>query len=207
MIDQVQWLGHASFRIEGPPLIYINPWRVARTAFLADVILLSNDQYDHCSPADVEKLRGPDTIIIGNEHAAEVIGDDVVVLRPWQSMNLGAARITGVPAYTYTDHHPVSKNEIGFVISIGYYDIYYAGCTDYVPELAHIRADLAILPLAAGEGTMSPDQIEEIAHTMSPSWIIPSHWGTMNGTQYDVQALSRSMEASKAKVVQVEKIR
>lgn len=207
MIDQIHWLGHASFRIEGPPLIYVNPWRVARTAFLADVILLSNDQYDHCSPADVEKLRGPNTVVVGNAHAANVIGSDVVVLRPWQSLNIGTARITAVPAYTYTNHHPVSKGELGFVISIGYYDIYYAGCTEFVPELSRVQADIAILPLAAGEGTMSMDNLTALARSVNPSWVIPSHWGSMNGTQYDVQALARAIQPGQSEVVQVEKIR
>lgn len=207
MIDQIHWLGHASFRIEGPPLIYVNPWRVARTAFLADAILLSNDQYDHCSPADVEKLRGPNTVIVGNAQSAHVIGNHVVVLRPWQSLNIGAARITAVPAYTYTNHHPVSKGELGYVISIGYYDIYYAGCTDFVPELSRIRADVAILPLAAGEGTMSMDNLAALARSVNPSWVIPSHWGSMNGTQYDVQALARTIRPGESEVVQVQKIR
>lgn len=207
MIDQIHWLGHASFRIEGPPLIYVNPWRVARTAFLADVILLSNDQYDHCSPADVEKLRGPNTVIVGNAQAASIIGSHVVVLRPWQSLNIGAARITAVPAYTYTNHHPVSKGGLGFMISIGYYDIYYAGCTDFVPELNRIRADVAILPLAAGEGTMSMDNLAALARSVNPSWVIPSHWGSMNGTQHDVQALARAIQPGESEVVQVEKIR
>lgn len=214
MIDRIEWLGHASFRVEGLPLIYINPWRVARAAEHADVILLSNDQHDHCSPADVAKLAGPDTVIIGSSSAAQVIGDAVVVLRPWQSMNVGAARITAVPAYTYTDHHPVSKGEIGFVISIGYYDIYYAGSTDVVPELERIRADVAILPLAAGQGTMSPEGISTLVQTLNPSWIVPSHWGTLGGTHYDVEALDRTLDATyqnltadTPKLVQPDKIR
>ncbi len=214
MIDRIQWLGHASFRVEGPPDIYINPWRVVHTGDYADAILLSNDQYDHCSPADVAKLCGPDTVVIGNEPAARVIGDDIVVLRPWQSLNIGNARITAVPAYTYTEHHPVSKGEIGFVISIGYYDLYYAGSTDAVPELERIHADIAILPLAAGEGTMSPEGITHLVRTLCPSWVVPSHWGTLGGTHYDVQALERLIQAAyegtpdaAPKVVQVEKVR
>ena len=82
MIDHIQWLGHASFRIQGPPLLYINPWRVARNAFLADVILVTNDLFDHCSPADVDKLRGPDTLVVANPGAAALLGEGVTVLRP-----------------------------------------------------------------------------------------------------------------------------
>ncbi len=193
MIDRIQWLGHGSFRIQGPPLIYINPWRIARSAFHADIILISNDQYDHCSPADIEKLRGPHTAVIGNPSAAVALGGSMTVLRPWQSINFGSARITAVPAYTFTPHHPISKNELGYIISLDYYDIYYAGTTDVVPELKHVQADLAIVPVAAGQGTMSVESAAELLNTMRPRWAVPSHWGTLGGTQIDVQLLENAL--------------
>jgi L-ascorbate metabolism protein UlaG (beta-lactamase superfamily) len=202
MIDRIQWLGHGSFRIQGPPLIYINPWRIARSAFHADVILITNDQYDHCSPADVAKLRGPDTLVVANAAAAAVLGDDITVLRPWQSLNVGDARLTSVPAYTFTDHHPVSKGGLGYIISLGYYDIYYAGITDRVPELENIRADVAILPLAAGGLERTVDLVKQ----MQPAWVVPSHWGTLGGTHHDVRALARALDED-TNVVMPEQVR
>ncbi|WP_119066856.1 MBL fold metallo-hydrolase [Aggregatilinea lenta] len=206
MIDRIQWLGHGSFRIQGPPLIYINPWRLARNAFHADVVLISNDQYDHCSPADVEKLRGPDTVIIANTGAANMLGNGVVVLRPWQSMCVGNARITAVPAYTFTNHHPVSEGGLGFIVSLDYYDIYYAGSTDLVPELDHIQADIAIVPVGTGQGTMTLDRTARFVEQMKPGWVIPSHWGTIGGTQLDAQALSRTLD-HQTNVIVLEKTR
>jgi L-ascorbate metabolism protein UlaG (beta-lactamase superfamily) len=206
MIDQIHWLGHASFRIQGPPLIYINPWRITRNAFHADVILVTNDQFDHCSPADVEKLRGPETVVIANESAAYALGGDVAVLRPWQCMNAGGACVTAVPAYTFTDHYPVSKGGLGFVFSLDTYDIYYAGITDWLPELERLRADITILPIAAGPGTLNQDRMMTLVDVMKPRWVVPSHWGTFGGTHLDVQAWERAL-ASKAKVAAFEKIR
>jgi L-ascorbate metabolism protein UlaG (beta-lactamase superfamily) len=206
MFDRIQWLGHGSFRIDGPPLIYINPWRVARDFSPADVILISNDQYDHCSPADVAKLGGPDTVIVANPAAAALLDEEVIVLRPWQSFNFGPARVTGVPAYTFTDHNPVSKGGLGFIVSINYHDIYYAGSTDIVPELAHVHADIAILPMAAGQGTMSLERSIELIEQMQPEWVIPSHWGTLGGTLLDAQALERAL-AGRAKIVLPERVR
>lgn len=194
MIDRIQWLGHGSFRIQGPPLIYINPWRIARSAFHADIVLLSNDQYDHCSPADIDKLRGPHTVVVGNPAAAVALGTPITVLRPWQSINLGPARITAIPAYTFTPHHPISKNELGYIISLDYYDIYYAGPTDVVPELKHVQADLAIVPVALGQGSMSVENAAEFLNTMQPRWVVPSHWGTLSGTQIDVQLLENVLD-------------
>lgn len=206
MIDQIQWLGHASFRIQGPPLIYINPWRMTRNAFHADIILITNDQFDHCSPADVEKLRGPDTVVIANESAAAALGDDVNVLRPWQCMTFGNACITAVPAYTFTEHYPVSKGGLGFIISLDYFDIYYAGITDWLPELKRRQADIAILPVAAGPGTLNQERLMTLVDVMEPEWVVPSHWGTFGGTHLDVQAWERALDG-KAKVAAFEKIR
>jgi L-ascorbate metabolism protein UlaG (beta-lactamase superfamily) len=206
MIDRIQWLGHAGFRIEGPPLIYINPWRVARNAFHADVILVTNDLFDHCSPADVEKLRGPQTQVIANPGAADVLGEGITVLRPWQCLNAGEACITAVPAYTFNDHYPVSRSGMGFIISLGHYDIYYAGVTDLVPELERVHADIAILPVAAGQGTLNADRAAQLVDHLRPAWVIPSHWGTLSGTRLDVQVLERALQG-RAEVVNLEKVR
>ena len=206
MIDHIQWLGQASFRIQGPPLVYINPWRIARNAFLADVILVTNDLFDHCSPADIEKLRGPDTLVVANPGAAELLGEGVTVLRPWQCINSGQACITAVSAYTLNEHYPVSKGGLGFIISLGHYDIYYAGVTDLVPELETVHADIVILPIAAGPGTLNTDSAVQLIDMLKPKWVIPSHWGTFGGTRLDVQVLERALNG-RAEVVDFEKVR
>ena len=139
MIDRIQWLGHGTFIIQGPPLIYINPWRVARSVFHADIVLITHDHYDHCSLADVEKVRGPHTIAIGNEKVAKEIGD-CMIIRPWQSLTIDRACIKAVPAYSPHDwRHPQSDGGLGFVISINLYDIYYAGDTQLIPEMSQIK--------------------------------------------------------------------
>src|SRR5258708_31327087 len=103
MIERIEWLGHGSVRIQGMPLIYIDPWRVPRNAFHADIILISPDHYDHCSTADVDKLRGPGTVVISNSSVTSLL-DDVTVLRPWQVFNVDRSSIKAVPAYN--SHHP-----------------------------------------------------------------------------------------------------
>jgi L-ascorbate metabolism protein UlaG (beta-lactamase superfamily) len=206
MIDRIQWLGHGSFLIQGPPLIYINPWRVSRSAFHPDAILITNDLYDHCSSGDIDKLRGPQTMIVANPAASNMLSEDALLLRSWQSVNVGSARITAVPAYTRSDFYPASKGGLGFVISIDYYDIYYAGTTDFVPELEKIRCDIAILPLSGGPGTLNLERMVELVRVLQPRWVIPSHWGTIGGTALDVQALERALSGL-ATVVAPERVR
>lgn len=176
MIDRIQWLGHGSFFIQGPPLIYIDPWRITRNTFLADVILVSHHHYEHCSLADIQKLRGPETRVISNELVkAEVQGCEV--LRPWQGIHIDRAGIKAIPAYSPDGwQHPQSDGGLGFVISLNLYDIYYAGDTELIPEMERIHPDIAILPID-GNGTLNIAQAVEVVKLMRPRWVIPSNIG------------------------------
>jgi L-ascorbate metabolism protein UlaG (beta-lactamase superfamily) len=176
MLDRIQWLGHGSFRIEGPPLIYINPWRVVRVAFHADAILIGHDHYEHFSPADIEKLRGPETKIITNEKVSNMV-QGAVHLLPWHSITVDRARITAIPAYSPGDpRHAEKEGGLGFVISLNFYDIYYAGDTKTIPEMERIQPDIAILPID-NNGTLSVDEAAELVRKMRPRYVIPSNWG------------------------------
>jgi L-ascorbate metabolism protein UlaG (beta-lactamase superfamily) len=194
MIDRIQWLGHGSFRIEGPPLIYINPWRVVRTAFHADLILIGHDHYEHFSLADIEKLRGPDTVIISNEKVAAQL-PDCIVLRPWQSYTLDRARVTAVPAYSPGDlRHAESDGGLGFIISVNFYDIYYAGDTHVIPEMERISPDVAILPID-GTGTLNVNDAASVVKKMRPRYVYPCNWGagTFGATPQDAQEFKQQV--------------
>ena len=192
MIDSIEWFGHASFRIQGPPVIYIDPWRIPRGAPVADAILITHDHYDHCSPADVNKIRAPHTIIIGNSAAAELI-EGMIMLRPWQSINVDRACIKAVPAYN--GHHPAMFEGLGYVIALNHYDIYYAGDTDLIPEMDRIRPDIAILPIG-GRQTMNVDMALDATRRLKPRWVIPSHWGSSSegGTVLDARQFTQRVE-------------
>ncbi len=195
MIERIQWLGHGSFILQGPPLIYINPWRVPRSIFHADVILVSHDHYDHCSLADINKLRGPNTRIIGSERVAREI-EDCMVLRPWQSLTMDRACIKAVPAYSPTHRkHPQEDGGLGFIISVNFYDIYYAGDTQAIPEMERIRPDIAILPID-GNGTLTVGEAAHVVQQMRPRWVIPGNWGSESegASRLDAEAFQQQVE-------------
>lgn len=201
MIEQIQWLGHGSFMIQGPPLIYINPWKVIRAAFHADAILIGHDHYEHFSLADIDKLRGEHTKVISNEAVAAEI-NDVTVLKPWHTVSIDRAGIKAVPAYSTEDmHHPPEAGGLGFVISLNYYDIYYAGDTGVIPEMANIRPDIAILPID-GDGTLTVQQAAQLVDEMRPRWAIPCNWGTIidGATIRDAQEF-KSLVGGRAEVI------
>lgn len=182
ILNRIQWLGHGSFRIQGPPLIYINPWTVTSGPFLADAILIGHDHYDHCSPGDVGKLAGPQSAIITNALAADFFHErqNVQVLRPWQSINIDQTNIKAVPAYTpHSAIHPPEAGGLGFVISLDHYDIYYAGDTGMIPEMDKIYADIVMVPID-GRDTMTPKTAASLVNRMHPRYAIPYNWGNPN---------------------------
>ena len=86
---------------------------------------------------------------------------------------------------------------LGFVISLNYYDIYYAGDTQIIPEMARIRPDIAILPID-GNGTLTVHEAVEVVKQMRPRWVIPCNWGTAN--QADVRLFKQEV-SGRAEVV------
>lgn len=176
MIDKIKWFGHGSFLILGDINIYIDPWRVVKTGITADLILISHDHYDHCSSADVDKLRRADTTVIGNARVAQKI-DDVTRIRPWQSMSFDRLSIKAIPAYSpHGVLHPQEHGGLGFVISVNYYDIYYAGDTKVIPEMSRISPDIVILPID-GDDTMTLDEARQAVEILRPRYVLPANWG------------------------------
>ena len=89
LLDRLHWLGHASFRLDGPPVIYFDPWRLQGAPPEAGVVLVSHEHSDHCSPQDVERVRGPGTVVVASPAAAQKLLGELHVLRPGERMTVG----------------------------------------------------------------------------------------------------------------------
>lgn len=189
MIDRIKWQGHSSFTIGGEPTIQIAPWRIVQEEAPPDIILIGHDHYDHCSPADIEKIRGDNTVIIGNEAVGRVV-KGAKTIREWQSISLGKANIRAVPAYSIRDpRHPRRDKGLGFVISMNLYDIYYVGDSNIVPEMSVLQPDILLLPID-GYGRLSLEEALQLVAMLKPRWSIPYNWGRAGeeATSLDAQS-------------------
>ena len=197
MIDRIRWQGHGSFVIEGAPSIQIAPWRVVKGAAPPDVILLGHDHYDHCSPADIEKIRGANTQIIGSKSASRIV-PGLKVLRQWQSISVGKANIKAIPALSRRDPRDQKVDgRLGFLISLDLYDIYYVGEADTAGDVSYLKPDIVLLPID-GYGRLSVAEALQLVELMQPRWAIPYNWGGAGeeATQLDAQSFQSQVSGS-----------
>lgn len=101
MIDKVEFLGHATFKINGRKTIYFDPYQIDSDD-RADLILITHSHFDHCSPEDIEKLIGEDTTVVCSKDCVNQIaelGCNVIGINPYENVNVHGVLVDSVPAY------------------------------------------------------------------------------------------------------------
>jgi L-ascorbate metabolism protein UlaG (beta-lactamase superfamily) len=186
-VKSIHWLGHDSFRLDGPPVVYFDPWRLAGHLPAADLVLVSHQHGDHCSPNDIKKIRAAHTIVVANSLAAESLPGARVVA-PGDKLSLKGVDIEAVPAYNVNKFrapgvpfHPKTERHVGYLITIQDVRIYFAGDTDLIPEMEDYTCDIAFLPVS-GTYVMTAEEAAQAAELIAPEIVIPMHYGSGIGT-------------------------
>lgn len=185
MLDKLTWLGHASFRISGQKLIYIDPWKL-KADDEADIVLISHSHYDHYSADDLKMVSGPKTVVVTVAELKSKIGGNVRVVAPGDKIDVGGVGIEAVPAYNIDKKfHPKQNGWVGFVVEMGGERLYYAGDTDAIPEMDNLtNIDLALMPVG-GTYTMTAEEAAKAADRFKPAAAVPYHWGDIVGSKSD----------------------
>ena len=193
LLKKIHWLGHDGFRIDASKVIYIDPFQMKSTV-PADIILVSHDHFDHCSPDDIQKIQKKDTVIITDKASAGKLTGDVRVVKPGDRLTVQGIELEIVPAYnTNKQFHPKSDGKLGFIITIDGARVYHAGDTDFIPEMKNIKADIALLPVS-GTYVMTADEAVEAALAINPKFAIPMHYGAIVGTAADAQTFADKLK-------------
>ena len=191
--DKIKWLGHDTFRVEAGKTIYFDPYQIEHGPE-ADLVLISHDHFDHCSPEDVAKIQGPKTIIVTEKDSASKLTGDIRIMEPGQTLHLEDVTITAVPSYnTDKDFHPKTKAWLGFLVDIEGTKLYHAGDTDFIPEMEKLDVDIALLPVS-GTYVMNSDQAAKAAMAINPGLAIPMHYGAIVGDNQDAINFQKALE-------------
>lgn len=188
----IKWLGHSGFLLEGDSKkIYIDPFEIGEEPAFddkADILLITHEHFDHCSPEDIRKVRRSDsTTLIPENCSLQFRGDarriaegDILA----DGLEIKGIRIEVVPAYnTDKPYHPRGLG-VGYIVELGGIRIYHAGDCDFFPEMESIKADVALLPIG-GTYTMNEEEAASAAAFISPKVVIPMHYGKSEDIQAD----------------------
>lgn len=197
MINNIHWLGHDTFKITGDKVIYTDPFKVKKQD-RADIILITHEHRDHCSPDDVKMLQGPDTVIVAPADCAAKLKGNIKIVKPGDKIDVSGIRIEAVPSYnTNKQFHTKDRGWVGYIVTVSGERIYLAGDTDYIPEMANFKADIALLPVS-GTYVMTAEEAVHAALDIKPKIAIPMHYGSIVGTGDDAKKFA---EALKGKIV------
>ena len=187
MIEKIKWYGHASFKISGEKIIYIDPWKIDDEE-KADIILISHSHYDHFSLNDIRKITTPETDILitpDSQSKLREVDGKIILVEPGKRYNVKNLVIETTHSYNSNKKfHPKENDWVGFVINFKHGRIFYAGDTDNIPEIRNLKVDIAMLPVS-GTYVMNPKEAAELANAMKPKIAIPYHYGDIVGSEED----------------------
>lgn len=193
----LHWLGHDGFRIEYKNfLIYIDPYKITPNV-KGDLILITHDHFDHCSPDDIKKVVNGKTIIVAPKpckaQLTVIKAKEIILVEPDQELNIDKVKITTIPAYNINKFrspgqvfHTKTAGYVGYVITLGDVKIYHAGDTDLIPEMKDLKPDIALLPVS-GTYVMTSDEAVKAVEEIKPNIAIPMHYDSIVGSKKDAE--------------------
>jgi len=208
MLDKIHWLGHDCFRVDAEKAVYFDPFELGSAPVPADVVFVSHDHFDHCSPSDVAAVTKQGTVIVTNAACAKKLKGNIKVVKPGDKLTVQGIPVEVVPAYNVDparkQFHPRSAGGLGFIVTLGKTRIYHAGDTDFIPEMKSFKVDIAMLPVS-GKYVMTPEDAAKAVQAMKPAITIPMHYGSIVGSRQDAETLKKLVAPLRVEILTSEK--
>ncbi len=200
MTKNIHWLGHDTFKITGEKTIYTDPFKL-KNKNTADIILITHEHRDHCSPEDIKMIQGKNTVIVATQDCAQKItgaaakSENIKTVKPGDKIKVSGIEIEAVHAYnTNKNFHPKNREWVGYIFTVNGQRIYLAGDTDYISEMKTFKnIDIALLPVS-GTYVMTADEAVKAALDIKPKIAIPMHYGTIVGSEDDAKKFADALK-------------
>lgn len=196
----VRFLGHASFQVEmGGKHVLFDPWfdespqgrhRLVPPAIsrerlprYCDLVCISNESFDHCSPEDVKAIvqRTNAYVVAPSDSLARL----EIPPRSKVSAEVGDRfTLLGVDVEVVPANHPQSSYPVGYIVRCGGQSAYFAGSTYEYSEMRGIAVDLAMLPIGGSFSMDSIGAVNALKH-MRAKYVVPMHYNTFERIKVD----------------------
>ncbi|MFX0065773.1 MAG: MBL fold metallo-hydrolase [Candidatus Hermodarchaeota archaeon] len=206
---EIRWLGNAGFQLKKINFtIYIDPYDLHGTLEKGDVVIITHDHYDHCSPTDISKIANTETtiftVIQNHGSVSTLTSKEVHYVVPNDILEIEGENITleFVPMYNIIParltYHPKEENYVGVIIDFDGTRIYHAGDTDHIPEMKTFVTDIALLPVCGNYMMTAAEAaaaVESLKNNSDLHAAIPMHYGSVVGSinnAYDFRDLANT---------------
>lgn len=181
----IKWLGRGSFEIKlsDGKILYIDP--TGDCDEIADLILISQGDYDHYAPDVIRSIRNDNTEIVCVKGMTSLI-DGAYGVEVGDSVELGEIRVKTVKAIERVSHYGpklpdhMEDVSVGFLIYVEGIVIWYASDSEYYEEMKEIKADVVLVPVY-GTYTMNAEQAAEVVNAIKPKLVIPMNYSQRVG--------------------------
>lgn len=188
------WFGHGSFRLEYEnKVVYLDPYAGEQNWYdkPANLVLISKNDYDHWSRALLNKIVVDGTHIFGPaDVASEIFGCRTFAPGEFISFDDGT-RVQATAAVVRRRN--LMSESLGWVVTIGKQTVYFVGDSDILPAMAHVKADIVVVPVG-GTWTMSAKDAIAVVKTITPRVAIPAHYGSQSGTIDDAEVFREGID-------------
>ena len=179
----ITFVGHGTLMFEFKKIaIHIDPWtQLTNYTKLpkADIILITHHHFDHLDTSAIKLISKKSTQVVSTPTVCEIL-KKCIVMKNGDRKTMMGIEIEAVPAYNTTEgrdkFHPKGRDN-GYVLKIADKQIYIAGDTEDIPEMANLKnIDIAFLPMNQPY-TMLPEQVVDATKKFRPKILYPYHYG------------------------------
>lgn len=197
ILKGITHFNHASIKIERDKVIYIDPFQIEGTHHDADIIFCTHEHFDHFNPDAIGKVMKGDTVVVVPRKDVKKLKKfelkEVIGVEPGNEYEANGIRFKTVPAYNLDKKfHKKKKNWVGYILNVDDTGFYFAGDTDYIPEMDDIKADVVFMPVG-GLYTCNAREAASAVNSIKPKVAVPVHFGSIVGTKEDAQTFIRNL--------------
>lgn len=146
----------------------------------ANFILISHHHKDHLQIDMINRIKSEKTIVVGPSACEQTLNRPIFLVKPESTYHFSELCLFVTQAYNTEIGHSIRKvhhrgDFVGYLVGIGGLRIYFAGDTDFIPEMAALGSiDIAFIPIG-GTYVMDVEEAVEATKIIKPRFVIPMH--------------------------------